>query len=73
MSSVGSGRERRDMSPAGVWNRAKFEASLTLLRRMGVSERSLNYCRDRARVTGQLPHEVLWELVEKALPNVPAI
>lgn len=73
MSRAGPGRERRDMSPAGVWNRAKFEASLTLLRRMGVSERSLSYCRSRARATGQLPHEVLWELAEKALPDVTAI
>ena len=69
MSDVGSPQQKRDMSPAGVWNRAKFEASLTLLRKMGLSQRVLDYCRNRARVTGRLPHEELWDMVEGALPE----
>jgi hypothetical protein len=72
MADHPSGPERRDTSPAGAWNRAKFEASLRLLRKMGLPERSWDYCRSRARVTGQLPHEVLWEMVEAALSN-PAL
>jgi hypothetical protein len=66
---MSNGQEKRDMSPAGVWNRAKFEASLTLLRKMGISQRALDYCRNRARVTGRLPHEELWEIVEATLPE----
>jgi hypothetical protein len=66
---MSNGREKRDMSPAGVWNRANFEASLTLLRKMGLSERVLDYCRNRARVTARLPHEELWDMVEGALPQ----
>ena len=58
--------ERRDTSPAGVWNREKFEASLGLLHALGLPLPVIEYYRERARRTGQLPHEIIAEVVGDA-------
>ena len=64
--------ERRDTSPAGTWNRDKFEASLGLLHALGLPFRVIEYYRNRARDTQQLPHEIVAEVVEKATPESAA-
>ncbi len=69
MSGVRSKPERRDTSPAGVWNRDKFEASLGLLHALGLPLRVIEYYRARARDTSQLPHEIVAEVVENATPD----
>jgi hypothetical protein len=66
MSGVRSQPERRDTSPAGAWNRDKFEASLGLLHALGLPLAVIEYYRERARRTGQLPHELVAEVVEGA-------
>jgi hypothetical protein len=59
-----SRQEKRDTSHGGAWNRAQFELSLKSLGPFGFSPRVMEYCRDRARATGRLPHEVVIEIVE---------
>lgn len=60
-------KERRDTSTLGHWNRARFDASVHLLRALGVSVRATEYFKHRARDTRQLPHELLAEFVEATL------
>jgi hypothetical protein len=59
--------ERRDTSPAGEWNRDKFEASLGLLHALGLSLPSIEYYRRRARETQQLPHEIVALIIEETV------
>jgi hypothetical protein len=66
MSGVRSYPERRDRSPAGAWNREQFEASLGLLHALGLPLAVIEYYRERARDTQQLPHELVAEVVENA-------
>lgn len=66
MSRLRSHAERRDTSPAGAWNREKFEASLGLLHALGLPLSVIEYYRERARRTQQLPHELIAEIVEDA-------
>jgi hypothetical protein len=66
MSGVRAQPERRDTSPAGVWNREKFEASLGLLHALGLSRSVIEHYRARARDTDQLPHELVATMVEDA-------
>lgn len=61
--------ERRDTSPAGIWNRDKFEASLGLLHALGLPLRVIEYYRERARYTDELPHELVARVVEEATPG----
>jgi EAL domain-containing protein (putative c-di-GMP-specific phosphodiesterase class I) len=63
MSDVKS-RQDRDTSYGGAWNRAQFELSLKSVRAFGFSPRIAEHCRDRARATGRLPHEIVIEIVE---------
>jgi len=73
MSSNQPRRERRDTSPAGVWNRAQFEISIGLLRVAGFSPDVIDYFVRRARETGRLPHELWIEIVEDALHRIGAL
>ncbi len=59
-------RERRDMSPEGIARRARFEESLNLLRSLGLSPSSIEYFRQLARVTRQLPHELVREIADES-------
>lgn len=59
--------ERRDKSLAGAWNRAQFNISLKSVNAFGFSTHVVEYCRERARMTGRLPHELVIELVEEAI------
>lgn len=61
--------ERRDTSPAGAWNREKFEASLGLLHALGLPFQIIEYYRERARRTRQLPHEIVADVIEEATPR----
>lgn len=65
-SSAGNG-ERRDKSLAGAWNRAQFNLSLKSVDAFGFRSHVVEYCRQRARETGRLPHEVVIEIIEEAL------
>jgi hypothetical protein len=65
--SGGQGFERRDTSPAGKWNRDQFGASLILLQTLELSDRVIEYCTQRARETGRLPHEVLAQVMEEVV------
>ncbi|HKX19726.1 MAG TPA: hypothetical protein VJT33_17125 [bacterium] len=67
--SGGKTTERRDTSPAGLWNRDKFEASLGLLHALGLPLRVIEYYRERARDTQDLPHELVARVVEDATPG----
>lgn len=69
MSDGGPRHERRDTSPAGLWNRAQFDASLKVLRDIGLSARALEYFARRGRRTGRLPHELVAEFLDEALRN----
>jgi hypothetical protein len=62
--------ERRDKSVAGAWNRVQFNLSLKSLDTFGFPARVVEYCRDRARATGRLPHELVIEIVEVAILRV---
>ena len=64
MSSTREREERRDKSLSGAWNRAQFNLSLKSLDAFGFPAHIVEYCRDRARATGRLPHEVVIEIVE---------
>ena len=64
MSQMKSRQEKRDTSHGGAWNRAQFELSLKSVGAFGFSPHVMEYCRDRARATGRLPHEVVIEIVE---------
>jgi hypothetical protein len=66
-------RERRDISPAGKWNRGQFETSLKVLRVIGLSARALEFCQRRARETQRLPHEIVVEMFEEAIVVEEAI
>ena len=57
----------RDTSVAGAWNRAQFELSVKSISGFGFSSRVAEYCRERARATGRLPHELVIEIVEEAI------
>jgi hypothetical protein len=70
MSSDQSRRERRDTSPAGIWNRAQFEIAIGVLRVAGFSPDVIDYFVRRARETGRLPHELWIEIVEDALHRI---
>ncbi|GEM_PF-1587074 len=59
-------QERRDTSPAGLARRARFEASLALLRSLGLSPRAVEHYRQRARETHRLPHELVRDVAEAA-------
>ena len=67
MSDAGPLHDRRDTSPAGLWNRTQFDASLNLLRQLQLSARAIEYFARRARRTGQLPHELAAGFIEEAL------
>lgn len=67
MSSIGERIEKRDKSLAGALNRAQFNLSLKSVDTFGFSGRVVEYCRDHARKTGRLPHEVVIEIVEQAV------
>jgi hypothetical protein len=73
MAGGSARRERRDTSPAGKWNRGQFETSVKLLRVIGLSPRALEYCRQRGRDTGRLPHEIVVEMFEEALAVEDAV
>jgi len=60
-------QERRDSSRAGVWRRAQFGLSLKSIDAFDFSTRVAEYCRERARATGRLPHDVVVEIVEEAI------
>ncbi len=62
--------ERRDTGPVGAWHRKQFETSIQILRLLRLSARSVEYCKRRARATGQLPHELAAEIVEEAILDV---
>lgn len=66
-SDMNSQRERRDSTHGGAWKRAQFELSLKSIASFGFSTRVSDYCRERARATGRLPHEFVIEIVEKAV------
>lgn len=63
-SDVTSRQQQRDVSPAGTWNRKQFDESLRLLRSSNLPTSAIEYCRRRARETGQLPHEFMTEIIE---------
>lgn len=63
-------KERRDTSTLGDLNRARFAASVHLLRALGLSVRATEYFKHCARGKRQLPHELLAELVEATLFDV---
>lgn len=67
MSSIAHNGERRDKSLAGAWNRAQFNLSLKSVAAFGFRSHVVEYCRERARKTGRLPHEVVIEIVEEAI------
>ena len=67
MSSTREREERRDKSLSGAWNRAQFNLSLKSLDAFGFPAHIVEYCRDRARATGRLPHEVVIEIVKVAV------
>lgn len=67
MSDTGPLHERRDTSPAGLWNRAQFDASLKVLRDIRLSPRAIEYFARRGRRTGRLPHELVAEFIDEAL------
>ena len=67
MSDARSRQEKRDTSHGGAWNRAQFELSLKSLGTFGFPPRVMEYCRDRARATGRLPHEIVIEMIELAI------
>ncbi len=67
MSSLGEHVERRDKSLAGTWDRAQFNLSLKSVIAFGFREHVVGFCRERARTTGRLPHEVIIEIVEAAI------
>ena len=69
MSSIGHSDERRDKSLAGAWNRAQFNLSLKSVDAFGFRPHVVEYCGERARETGRLPHEVVIEIVEQAVLN----
>jgi len=60
-------RDRRDSSHRGAWKRAQFELSLKSINGFGFSPRVSDYCRERARATDRLPHEIVIEIVEEAI------
>lgn len=66
-SDIHSQRDRRDSTHAGAWKRAQFELSLKSIGSFGFSPRVSDYCRDRARATGRLPHEFVIEIVEETV------
>src|SRR5215469_10090111 len=67
MSDTGKLDERRDSSLGGAWNRAQFELSLKSVGAFGFSSRITEYCRNRARASSRLPHEIVIEIVEQAV------
>jgi hypothetical protein len=62
MSGAESPQERRDTSPLGHWKRAQFDLSLHVVRDFGYSDVVVEHCRQLARETQRLPHEVLAEI-----------
>lgn len=72
MSGLGPNGERRDKTFAGAWNRAQFNLSLKSLVAFGFSIRVVEYCREHARKTGRLPHELVIEMVEEAIVRASA-
>jgi hypothetical protein len=64
MSSARELEERRNNSLAGAWHRAQFNLSLKSLNTFGFPAHIVEYCRDRARATERLPHEVVIEIIE---------
>ena len=73
MARESAHRERRDNSPAGKWNRGRFETSVKILRVIGLSPRALEFCQQRARETNRLPHEIVVETFEEAIVVEDAI
>ena len=69
-----SGQERRDTSPEGTARRARFEASLKLLAKLGLSPKALEYYKRLARTNRALPHELVCAMAEKvAAPETVVI
>jgi hypothetical protein len=66
MPGMWLGRERRDTTPTGGWNRKQFAASIGLLRSLGLSPRAIDHYRRLARATRRLPHELMVENAEAA-------
>jgi hypothetical protein len=58
------GPERRDRSPEGISQRARFQASLKLLADLGLSPDALEYYRRLARKKRTLPHKLVCAIVE---------
>ena len=66
MRGISLARERRDTTPTGKWNRKQFDASIGLLRSLGLSPRAIEHYRRLARATRRLPHELMVEIAEEA-------
>ena len=58
--------ERRDTSPENVARRARFSASLDLLRALGLSPRAIEHYRRLTLIARRLPHELVCEIAEEA-------
>jgi len=58
--------EKRDMALTAAARRARFEASLDLLRSLGLSPRSIEHYLQLARETQWLPHELVRGAAEEA-------
>jgi hypothetical protein len=67
MSHADGGPERREASIPGKWQRTQFEFSSKQIAAFGFSEQVVEYCRERARDTKRLPHEILIDMVEIAV------
>ena len=67
MGDLSARRDRRDSSLGGAWNRAQFELSLKSIGAFGFSPQIMDYCSERARAAGRLPHEIVLEMVEEAV------
>jgi hypothetical protein len=65
--------DRRDASLTGAWNRVEFELSLKSVGAFGFSPRITEHCRERARATGRLPHEIVIAIVEEAVTRAGRI
>jgi hypothetical protein len=73
MASARGMRERRDTTPAGQKHRARFEASVGILRSLGLSPQTIEYLRRHARVTRRLPHELVVDVVEGTIHRLAVI
>lgn len=70
---VAVAQDRRDMSPRGAARRARFDASLDLLRALGLADEMVEHYRRLARKTRKLPHELVRTVVEEAAEHAGVI